>query len=329
MTAPKAHPSHPRPASRGNDAGPGGASSLLGRRFIPPIGSLVALEAAVRTGSFTRAAEELHLTQAAISRQILQLEARLGIKLFDRVKNRVVPTPAGQAYADRIHDILGQFATATAQAIAYRDGGGTLDLAVLPTLGARWLMPRIGRFITAHREIAVNFSTRVRTVDLRRERLDAAIVRGHPHQPGLDVHKLMAEELVAVAAPPLVAAMADGDPARLAEIALLVQETRPDAWSEWFEAQGLAPPIERHTVVFEQFLLVIRAAVAGLGAAIVPRFLIEDELRSGELGLVPGRPVFNDDGYYFIHPSEYRDRPPIRAFRDWLLTIATEQSATR
>ena len=301
---------------------------LASRRFVPPISSLIAFECAARVGSFTRAAEELNLTQGAVSRQILQLEEQIGVRLFDRVKQRVVLTPIGRTYADQIRDALNRFAAATAQAIAYRGGGGTLDLAILPTFGARWLVPRIPRFFAAHRDVVVNFSTRVRPVDLRREGLDAAIVRGVPTQSGLDIHKLMGEELVAVAAPSLVAAMRADDPDRLAGVTLLVQETRPGAWKDWFAAQGLPPPIESGAVVFEQFLLVIRAAVAGLGAAVVPKFLVEDELKADELRITPGSSVFNADGYYLVYPVEYRDRPPLQTFRRWLLDVATEQTAS-
>jgi LysR family glycine cleavage system transcriptional activator len=301
-------------------------SSLATRRFVPPMGCLVAFESAARLGSFTSAAQELNLTQSAVSRQILQLEAQLGVQLFNRVKQRVVLSSIGRAYADEIRNTLNRFAAATAQAMAYRGMGGSLDLAVLPTLGARWLIPMLPKFFAEHRDVVVNFSTRTKLVDLRREGLDAAIIRGKPQQPGLDCHWLMPEELVAVASPQLVTSMRKNDPERLSGVPLLVQEARRGVWTDWFNAQGLPAPIHQNEVVFEQFILVIRAAAAGLGAAVVPKFLVEDELRLNELQLVPGRSLHNRDGYYLVYPSEYAERPPLQRFRTWLLQAAAQEA---
>lgn len=291
----------------------------LGRRLIPPLSLLVAFEAAARLGSFTRAAAELNLTQGAVSRQIKDLEARLGLALFERVRQRVVLTPAGQFYADSLRDTLSRFAAATAQTIAFRGRGGTLDLAILPTIGTRWLIPRLPGFFARHRDVTIRFATRLRPFDFAREGLDAAIHFGDAHWPGATLHRLMGEVLVPVAAPGLVLREGLHSPADLHRATLLIQATRPRAWPEWFAAQDLAPVADQPSISFEQFAMVLQATVAELGVAMVPRLLVADELARGELMVLAGRPVTSTQGYFLVYPTEKANLPPLAAFRDWLL----------
>src|SRR5579875_613981 len=146
------------------------------RRALPPLAALVAFDAAARHLSFTRASEELSLTQSAISRQITMLEASLGVSLFDRIRQRVILTEAGRSYAERIRDVLARLSAATEEAIAFRGHGGILRLGVPPTFGTRWLIPRMGRFFERHPEVTVSFTTRLPgAIDFRREGLDAVI----------------------------------------------------------------------------------------------------------------------------------------------------------
>jgi LysR family glycine cleavage system transcriptional activator len=292
---------------------------IPGRLSVPSLSALAAFEAAARHGSFTRAAEELNLTQGAVSRQVAHLEKLLGVGLFQRVRQRVSLTPAGSAYAAEIRDGLSRLAAATVSAMAFRGAGGVLNLAILPTFGTRWLIPRLPRFTEAHPGITINFATKLVPFDFGREQLDAAIHFGDPVWPGARLHRLMGEEIVPVAAPSLVARLGLKEPADMLRGSLLQQSTRPRAWANWLEQQGLPPQRALMGPRFEQFAMVSQAAVAGLGLAIVPRFLIEEELRSGSLVIPFDRPVTGSEGYYLVYPETRAELPAVIAFRDWLL----------
>ncbi len=289
------------------------------RTHTPSLAALQAFEAAARLESFTRAAEELHLTQGAVSRQVAGLEAALGLQLFERIRQRIVPTEAGRAYAAEIRDILSRLQTATLSTMAMKNVGGTLSLALLPTFGTRWLIPRLPDFFARHPEIAIDFSTRIVPFDFAREPFDAAIHFGDPTWPGTEAHRLMGEMIVPVTSPAFLAREGIAAPEDLVRVPLLRQATRPQGWAEWFEAQGLDPETARPGPRFEQFAMVAQAAVAGLGVAVVPRFLIEDELKSGQLVIPFDRPVESRQSYWLVYPTAQGERPALRIFRDWLL----------
>ncbi len=290
-----------------------------GRLSVPSLSALAAFEAAARHGSFTRAAEELNLTQGAVSRQVALLEATLGVGLFERIRQRVTLTAAGSAYAAEVRDGLSRLAAATVSAMAFRGAAGLLHLAILPTFGTRWLIPRLPRFIEANPGITINFATRLVPFDFVREEIDAAIHFGDPVWAGATLHRLMGEEVVPVAAPSLVARIGLKAPADMLRASLLQQSTRPRAWANWLEQQGLSPERALMGPRFEQFAMVSQAAVAGLGVAIVPRFLVEEELRSGALVVPVDRPVTGSEGYYLVYPEAKAAMPAVIAFRDWLL----------
>jgi LysR family transcriptional regulator, glycine cleavage system transcriptional activator len=296
------------------------------RRALPPLAELVAFEAAARRLSFTRAGEELSLTQSAISRQISLLEESLGVPLFERIRQRVVLTPAGRFYAEQVRDVLARLATATEEAIAFRGHGGILRLGVPPTFGTRWLIPRIGRFFERHPEVTVSFTTRLPGIfDFRRENLDATIHVGEPVWPGVTLHRLTTGEIIALASPSLVAALAIQEPKDLRRATLLIHRSRPDAWSEWFAAHGLDGIGAQPSLAFEQFTMVFQAAIAGLGVAIAPRFLARPELAAGELISLFEPIVQQGQGDFFAYPAEKKDFAPIVAFRDWILEEAAVQ----
>jgi LysR family transcriptional regulator, glycine cleavage system transcriptional activator len=289
------------------------------RSLVPSLGALQAFEAAARHGSFTRAAEELALTQGAVSRQVALLESALGVPLFERVRQRVSLTPAGAAYAEEVRGALQRITAATLAAMTLRGAGGTLELAILPTFGTRWLIPRLPDFFHRHPEVTINFATRIRPFDFGREGLDAAIHFGDPVWPGAMMHRLMGEVIVPVASPALLARAAVTAPADVLRVPLLSQSTRPRAWAEWLGAQGLEPQRAVMGPSFEQFVMVAQAAAAGLGMAIVPRFLVEEELRSGQLVMPFDRSVVSRQAYWLVYPEERGRRAAIVAFRDWLL----------
>jgi LysR family glycine cleavage system transcriptional activator len=291
----------------------------LRRRFVPSLSALVAFEASARLGSFTRAAEELNLTQGAISRQIKLLEDQLGITLFERVRQRIILTEGGTFFASEIRQTLDRFASATAQAMSFRTQGGILRLGMLPTFGTRWLIPRVPNFFAVNPGITINFSSHIRQVDFQRDLLDAVIHFGEPRWPGVVLHKLMGEELIPVASPKLVKREKIKKPADLGRTTMLVQATRPEAWKAWYEHAGLGAMELMSELVFEQFAMVLQAAVAELGVALVPKVLVQQELDAGTLVPLFGQSIIDTKAYFFAYPQERANYPPLVAFRDWLL----------
>jgi LysR family glycine cleavage system transcriptional activator len=287
------------------------------RRLLPSASMLAAFDAAARTGSFTAAGKELSLTQGAISRQISALENQLGVVFFERIRKTVRLTDAGRLYASEIHRALQIIRTASLGAMT-SPLNGALNLAILPTIGTRWLIPRMPQFLAAHPEITVNFVTRLSPFDLQADGVHAAIHYGPANWPGAECTFLMSEQVVPVCAPSLISGDRQPGPLELAKMPLLTLATRAEAWSNWFLANGVEPPEERG-MRFEQFSFIARAAVAGLGAALLPKFLIRSELERGELIVVSDFSVQSDSNYYLVSPIERSHYAPVVAFRTWLL----------
>ena len=290
------------------------------KRVLPSLTALQFFEAAVRHMSFTRAARELNVTQSAVSRQIRQLEDYVGRPLFRRIKQRLVLTEPGEAYSIAVRDVLDHAEAATLQLMAYGSGGGLLTVALLPTFGSRWLVPRLGDFTTRHPEIQLDLVTRVRPFDFAGSEIDVAIHFGAEVWPGATCRRLMGEVVVPVAAPSLLGGRNKlARPKDVGRFTLLQHVTRPQAWQEWLRACGVESLDGRVGPRFEQFHMVIQAAIAGLGLALLPRFLIQDELASGRLVVAIDRPVKSAHAYYLVHPENKADLQRVTVFRDWLL----------
>jgi DNA-binding transcriptional LysR family regulator len=290
------------------------------RRVLPSLAALQAFEAAVRHMSFTRAAHELHVTQSAVSRQIRQLEDFVGHLLFNRTKHRLSLTEPGEVYAKAVRDLLEQAEAATLQVMAYGSGGGMLTVALLPTFGSRWLVPRLGAFAATYPDIQLNLVTQVQPFEFAGSDIDAAIHFGSDAWPGAVCHRLMGEVMVPVVAPALLGgAQSLARPEEVAQFTLLQLATRPQAWQNWFRAVGIDHVDGRFGPRFEQFYMVIQAAIAGLGVAMLPRFLIQEELSSGRLVVAIERPVTSSDAYYLVHPERKADLRRVVVFRDWLV----------
>nr|WP_295834747.1 transcriptional regulator GcvA [uncultured Azospirillum sp.] len=292
----------------------------LQRRLLPSMSMLTAFEAAARTGSFTAAAAELSLTQGAVSRQIKALEDQIGTPLFTRKGQRVTLTPTGALYADPIRDALRQIAAATVRTIA-APKGGVLNLAILPTFGTRWLVPRLPAFQAAHPQVTIHFTTKLAPFDFRLNDLDAAIHYGFGDWPDAVCDHLLDEEVLPVCSPAFLEAHPVAEPADLLSLPLLHTSTRADAWNEWLSAQGL-PPRPGAGMVFEQFATTAQAAEAGLGVALLPTLLVRAELDDGTLVPAIDRPHRSARAYYLVHPRGKANHPPFAAFRQWLLAEA-------
>ncbi|MEE2859654.1 MAG: LysR family transcriptional regulator [Pseudomonadota bacterium] len=287
----------------------------LSRSQLPDLAALQAFEAAARHGSFTRAAVELNLTQSAVSRQVKDLETQLGIALFERVRQRIVLSSAGQRLRPEIEALLAGLQHLTLRAASGRDVTGHLSVATLPTFGSRWLMPRLPGFLQTHPGLQVSVTARQGAFDLIEAGVDVAIHYGKPVWPGASCTYLCAETVLAVAAPAVINA---GPPAE--ELPLLHLVSRPMLWPEWLEAQGepAARGFQGHR--FDQFSLLIEAALAGMGAALLPTYLIERELQAGDLCPLGGSALTTEAAYYVVTPDERASDPVAAAFRQWIIT---------
>lgn len=300
---------------------------LAARRFLPSLSLLAAFEAAARTGSITAAARELDLTQSAVSRQIKALETQLGVELFLRERQTIRLTVAGDGYAREIREALRRISSASLNLRANPDGG-SLNLAILPTFGARWLVPRLSKFLSAHPGITINMVTRLSPFDFRLDSIDAAIHFGDPVWPGAELDFLMRETTLPMCSP----AFKDGhkldEPVDILDVPLLHLTTRPDAWERWLTGRGVAFE-SVHGMLFDQFATVAQAAIGGLGVALLPVFLFRDELERGELVPAIDVEVESAERYYLAFARERADYPPLAAFRKWIVGEAQGELAVR
>lgn len=294
------------------------------RRKIPGTEILIAFETAARHQSFTRAAEELSLTQSAVCRQIAALESQLGVQLFNRIKKRVSLSEAGQIYARQVRENLKRIEHDTLSLMAHRGAGGVLELAVIPTFAARWLIPRMGSFRALHPGITLDLTTRAEPFMFKDTPFDAAIHYGDPVWPGAVTEYLFGEDMVPVCRPELLNGKKQIDPAELENLNLLHQSARPDAWREWFEVAGVSNVNAMGGARYELFSMLIEAAKVGLGVALVPRFFVVNEIESGEL-VVPCPAVLHSQrSYYLVFPENKAGSAPLQVFCDWLRDQAKE-----
>ena len=287
------------------------------RRFLPSTAVLAAFESAARTGSMTLAARELSLTQSAVSRQIKILEKQLDVELFVRERQTIRLTAIGDAYAREVREALHKISTASFNLHA-NPSGGMLNLAILPTFGTRWLAPRLPRFLSANPGITINLATRLSYFDFRAEALDAAIHFGQPEWPGAEMVLLRSEEVVPACSPALKRQYGFRVAGDFKQAPLLSISTRPQAWDRWFSLHDV-PGRTFQGMVFDQFATVAQAAIAGVGVALLPTFLIKDELASRKLVRAINLPMESPERYYLVWPSERATYPPLLAFREWLV----------
>ena len=292
------------------------------KRKIPSIEALIAFEAAARHLSFTRSADELAVTQSAVGRQVAVLEEYLGIALFNRVKKRLTLTEIGQIYAKQVRENLERMERNTLAVMAHRNAGGILELAVIPTFATRWLIPRLPQFYEAHENIVVNLATRAEPFLFTDTQFDAAIHFGDPIWPGAIAKHLFGEEMIAVCSPRLINGRSSVEPHEVPNFTLLHQSARPDAWRQWLAQAGVHDADSMKGQRYELFSMLVEAARAGLGIALVPRFLVSHELATGELTCPCDLPLQSDKGYYLVYPEHKQNSPWLQAFEAWLLSAA-------
>lgn len=288
------------------------------RRKIPSTGALLAFEAAARHESFTKAAQELTLTQSAVCRQVAGLEDFLGVSLFLRSKRGVKLTEAGVAYSRQMAARLDEVERDTLALMSRRGAGGTLELAVVPTFATRWLIPRLGDLQRLHPDITLNLVTSTRPFLFSETGFDAAIYFGEAPWPGTESVELMREDLIPVCSPRLIAPAVTLKAQALAEFPLLQQSTRPYAWRQWFASARVEAANDLAGPRYELFTMLAAAATEGMGFALVPRFLFADDIASGRLLAPVSHTLLSETRYTLVYPERSRSNPVLQRFVQWL-----------
>jgi LysR family glycine cleavage system transcriptional activator len=292
-------------------------------RRLPSLNALRAFEAAARHASFARAAEELHVTPAAISQQIKQLEDGLGVSLFRRGKVLALSDAATLALP-LISDAFDRLERAAAQLRA-GERDGPLVVSVPPAFAARWLVPRLDDFHHRHPEIELRLLATRRLVDFGVEDVDVALRFGSGPYPDLYAERLMTEVIVPVAVPALATTIKH--PEDLLGCTLLHDDSHewdpafPD-WDTWLASLGVEVVTPLRIRHYGDVNLVIQAAASGLGVALAWHSLVVDELRGGRLVRLLGRALPTNHGYHLVTPPNRLQLPKVTAFRDWLLSQA-------
>ena len=292
---------------------------------LPPLTAIRVFEAAARHQSFTRAAEELGMTQAAVSYQIKVLEDRLGSPLFVRMPRQVVLTAIGKRLAPAVTEAFEAMRAAFAGLASTVDN--VLSLSVLPTIASQWLVQRLGRFQMAHPHLAVQLDASMGMVDLQRDGFDVAIRTGLGDWPDLECHSLFAVRYTPFCSPDLMARAQIRTPADLLKLPLI--SPQDPWWMTWFEAAGLGrvdlsdrPDNSLGTQQYEGM-----AAMAGQGLALLNPFLFPAEIAAGRLVQPIDLVVENERSYWLVYLKARRRSPKIQAFRDWVLSEAASSGS--
>ena len=294
-------------------------------RRLPPLNALRAFEAAARYLSFTKAAEELNVTQAAISHQVKALEEILGLSLFRRFNRRLMLTDAGQSYLPALSEAFDQLDLATRR-LRIVDQSGPLKVTVASSFAAKWLLPRMPAFSTRHPEIDVMVAASDSIVDLTRDDFDMGVRFGLGRYPGLKVDLLFDDEVFPVCSPTLLeGARPLLSPADLKHHTLLhdsVGATEVPDWPHWFAASGtLAGNIERGPR-YSHSSLAIQAAIDAQGVALTRSSLVGLDLEAGRLVRPFGPSLKSNYACYVVSLESAAERPKIKAFREWLFEAA-------
>lgn len=293
---------------------------------LPSLNALKAFEAAGRHLSFTRAAQELHVTQAAISHQIKGLEEQLGIRLFRRGPRGLLLTDAGQSYLPAVRQAFEQLSQAT-ETLLTRDVSGVLTVSVLPSFGAKWLVPRLRRFRASCPDLDVRVSANEDLVDFERDDVDLAVRYGRGVYPGLCSEWLMAEVFFPVCSP-LLAREGPHPLDRPEDLRFhtLLHDDISTSWEAWLAAAGVKGINVRRGPAFDDSSMLLQAAVDGQGVALGRSALAADDLAAGRLIRPFDLSLPAEFAYFVVYPERYAARPGLAQFRDWLLEEAATES---
>jgi LysR family transcriptional regulator, glycine cleavage system transcriptional activator len=310
------------------------------KRRLPPLGTLQGFEASARLLSFTKAAEELYVTQGAISRQVRELEEHLKVSLFDRYTRKIELTDAGRELYAVVGDLFERLSAVTVR-IQRRSKQEFLTVSVLPTFASAWLMPRLHLFTESYPNIEVRLHTSIDPVEFRSNGPDVAVRVGRipgwhydrkmpridlemtENWRGIHVDALFADRLVPVCSSKLVADDRFLTPEEMTAYPLIHNTTRRFAWPDWLRAHDVSPPPDKaETVEFGHFFMCVQAARQGRGIALIPDIIAQEEIDAGTLR-VPFNADIDSAGHYcLLVPDGNLERSTIRAFREWIIDLA-------
>ena len=306
-------------------------------RLYPAINLLRAFVATARHASVSRAADELHLTQSPVSKRILELEQQLGTALFVRQRQRLSLAPSGQRYLARVKPLLAQLETATLELIAHGVRGGGLHLLTLPTFGAKWLIPKLPQFTGLHPEVTLQFVPFAQGYDFSLPELDCAIRYGNGHWDHAESDYLTGQHITLNAPSALKAKETIRRAADVTKHTLLQHVSVPGEWANWCAAYGVKHPAANSGATLDQYTSLIRAVMSGMGIALVPSCLVQENidaglvaapLRNGADSAKSAEPYQSSFGYYRCYPPERAQVPALAVFRDWILKACADESHT-
>jgi DNA-binding transcriptional LysR family regulator len=278
-------------------------------------------DAAASHLSCSRAAEELFLTQSAVSKHLQSLEVHLGVKLFKRVHQGLALTEAGATYWEAIKPVLSMLASATEKARMVGPDQSTIHIGVPNTFAEKWLMRRMADFSRRHPDIDVQFAPRQGATS-EQAAFSAEIRSGRGNWEGVHAHYLMGREFFPVCSPAYIQNTKLASPGKLSKLRLLEHARLPHLWDQWFSARQVRGYDSRKTQQYERFSVMISALQAGLGAALVPRCLIETELENRVLTIPFEQSLKTEFGYYLVYPKDRYPSAALERFSQWLLAEA-------
>lgn len=290
----------------------------MSKRLVPSMTALQCFEAAARHLSFTRAAEELHLTQSAVSKQVAQLEEMLRHHLFLRIRRRLQLTPAGSLYLAEVNKILTQVDMSSRYVLTYGEQTEVLKVATQPSFGVRWLIPHLKGFGKRYPNIHLDIRNEMEPFALLQGSADAVFFYGQGTWPGATCVELFGEEVLPVCAPELLQGRELTDASAVAQLVLLQSTSRPEAWHEWFLEQGLHTDNSYHGPRFDTFYMALSAAQAGCGVALVPRYLVARELAEGSLVVAWNHAMKSNGAHYLAFAEHAAEVPKVRALVEWI-----------
>ena len=289
------------------------------RRHKPDLSLLRTFECAARHQNFTRAAVELSLTQSAVSKQIIALEDRLGLQLFSRVRRQAILTEAGRRFLTDVTEVLRSADEAILRALSASQRGKILSIAAMPTFGSRWLAPRLGKFLANNRNLHIDLGARSEPFEFENSHFDLAFYFGDQVWTNTVSTFLCQEIVIPAASPGFLARHPLKSIEEIANVPLLQLSRRAVWWSKWQDAYGLSGNYAFHGHSFEQFNMLIEAAISGLGVALLPTYLIERELRYNLLEVALNAPMQTEYSYSISVPNWKASDPLILDFISWVV----------
>lgn len=286
------------------------------QRRLPPFHALRTFEAAANCLSFTKAADELHITQSAVSQQIRQLESALGRTLFRRLPRKLLLTEDGQRLFEGVSAAL-KLLRDTMEDLEHSRSGVRLVMSVLPSFGSKWLVPRLHRFLRTHPHIRATVLPSDVLVDFDKEDVDVGLRWGEGYWPRVESRLIFRETLFPVCAPAILATANLEEPRDLLGLPLIGDVTH-DMWDLWFKANGVDVEPVRHSALYDDTSNLIQAAVDGQGIACTRSILVLDDLATGRLVRPFAQEVAGKYAYYLVYPRRLARDARVKAFAQWL-----------